>query len=306
MKRKIFMSTALALACGHPAAACDICSIYTATEAQGISGKGFFGGVAEQFTGFGTVQVDGHQVASEGQYIDSSVSQLFGGYTFNNRFNVQFNLPVIYRAWGSDTVHGVESGIGDASLTGNYMIVRHLREHFSLSWNLLAGLKIPTGDSSRLNTPDSALPEGIGGHDLALGSGSWDGIVGSSVFARWKKLFLSGGVQYAIRSEGDFQHQYANDLTWSGGPGAYLMLNEDYTVSLQAVASGETKGKDTFGGVPDEDSAETITYVGPQLNFTWGPQLNAQLGADLPVRIYNSGEQVVPDYRVHVAITWRF
>jgi len=35
-----------------------------------------------------------------------------------------------------------------------------------------------------LNTPDSALPEGIGGHDLALGSGSYDGLIGTGVYTR--------------------------------------------------------------------------------------------------------------------------
>ena len=58
--------------------------------------------------------------------------------------------------------------------------------------------------------------------------------------------------------------------------------------------------------MPDEDSAETIVYLGPQINFTWGSKLSAQLGADLPVSIDNSGLQVVPDYRVHCAFIWRF
>jgi hypothetical protein len=113
-------------------------------------------------------------------------------------------------------------------------------------------------------------------------------------------------VQYAIRSEGSFNHQYANDLTWSGGPGAYLVLADDYTVALQGLVSGETKGKDTFSGVDDGDSAETLVYVGPQVNITWKGKLSAQIGVDLPVSIYNSGTQVVSDYRLRAAVTWRF
>src|SRR5262249_4271654 len=153
---------------------------------------------------------------------------------------------------------------------------------------------------------DSDFPDGIGGHDIALGSGSYDGLVGTGIYARWKKAFFNANVQYAIRSEGAFQHQYANDLTWSGGPGYYLALQHHYTLSLQCNISGETKGKDTFAGVPDDDSAETILYVGPQLNFTWSSKLSAQFGADFPVSIYNSGEQVVPNYRIRGAISWRF
>ena len=303
---KVLSVAVLAVASTQPVSACDLCSIYAATEAQGGGGQGFLGGVAEQFTHFGTLQDNGREIPGEGQHIDSSVSQLFAGYNFNHRFCLQLNLPVIYRSWGSDTLHGTESGIGDLSLIGNFTAYRKLSADFNFTWTLLGGLKFPTGDSSRLNTPDSALPEGIGGHDLALGSGSYDGVVGTGIFTRWEKLFLTANLQYAIRTEGDFHHQYDNDLTWAGGPGVYLALNHKYTLGLQAVVSGETKGKDTFSGVPDGDSAATLVYLGPQINLTWGTRMSAQLGVDLPVSMANSGAQVMPNYRVHAALTWRF
>jgi hypothetical protein len=168
------------------------------------------------------------------------------------------------------------------------------------------GIKLPTGDSSLLNTPEDDLPTGIGGHDLALGSGSVDGIVGTGFSARWKRVFLNAQMQYAIRSEGDYVHRYANDWTWSGGPGAYLWLGEKSTLTFQLVTSGESKGLDTFGGEADPDSAATAVYLGPQLSYTWGSQLSALLGADLPVSIENTGAQVVPDFRIRAALTWKF
>jgi len=313
---KFFIPAVLAAACAQPVLACDLCSIYAATEAQGGTGKGFFGGVAEQFTHFGTLQNEGHEVPNTiGQYIDSSVSQVFAGYNFSDRFGLQLNLPVIYRSFkrprGAVIDSGTEFGIGDMSLIGNFLAYQKLAENFTFNWTLLGGLKLPTGNSSHLKESDveseNGLPaSGIGGHDLALGSGSFDGVVGTGLSLRWKRFFLNGGLQYAARSEGDFGHQYANDLTWSGGPGVYLALTHNYTVAFQALASGETKGKDTVNGVADGDSAETIVYVGPQVSFTWQSKLSAQVGADLPVHIENSGLQSVPDYRVHAAFTWRF
>ena len=56
----------LVVACGQPVRACDLCAIYAATEAQGVSGKGFFGGVAEQYTYFNTLQINGRDVSNEG------------------------------------------------------------------------------------------------------------------------------------------------------------------------------------------------------------------------------------------------
>ena len=74
MKR--FLAVVIAGACAQPAMACDLCSVYAATEAQGGSGKGFFGGLAEQYTYFNTFQVDGHGASNVGnQYINSSMSQ---------------------------------------------------------------------------------------------------------------------------------------------------------------------------------------------------------------------------------------
>lgn len=228
-----------------PAMACDLCSVYSAQEAQG-GGKGLYGGIAGQFTHFGTLQNDGQKEAGSGEYIDSLVSQIFAGYNFNGRFGVQFNLPVIYRAYGSATAHGSDSGIGDVSLTGNVRLYQKSTENFTFNWTAMGGIKLPTGDSSWLGQPDFAT--GIGGHDLALGSGSVDGLVGTGFSARWKKIFLDGELQYAIRTEGDFQHQYANDLTWSGGPGVYLALKDNYTVALQLAASGESEGQGFLRG----------------------------------------------------------
>jgi hypothetical protein len=230
---KCFVSVMLAAACAQPLMACDLCSVYAATEAQGGSGKGFLGGVAEQFTHFNTFQVDGHEVPNVGnQYINSSLSQVFVGYNFNNRIGVQFNLPVIYREYGYMANRGSESGIGDAALIGNVRLYEELSEKFTFNWTALGGVKFPTGDSSHLNPNEEDFAPGIGGHDLTLGSGSFDGLVGTSFFARWKRLFLTGAMQYAIRSEGDFSYQFANDWIWSGGPGVYLLLGHVNTLCL--------------------------------------------------------------------------
>ena len=167
--------------------ACDLCSIYAATEAQGGSGKGFFGGIAEQYTYFNTYQIDGSDVPNVGnQYINSSISQVFAGYNFSDRIGLQFNLPVIYREYGYMAQRGSESGIGDVSLIGNFRLYEKETKKFTFNWTALGGLKFPTGDSAQLNPNQEDFAPGIGGHDLALGSGSYDGLVGTGFFARWK------------------------------------------------------------------------------------------------------------------------
>lgn len=40
--------------------------------------------------------------------------------------------------------------------------------------------------------------------------------------------------------------------------------------------------------------------------FTWSDNFSAHIGADLPVSYNNSGDQILPSYRIHAAVTWHF
>ena len=296
----------LALLGTQPAPACDLCAIYAASAAQAGEGKGFYAGTAEQYTYFNTLQSRGNTVANDGEYIHSLISQLYVGYRFNDRVGVQFNVPMIYREFGSDTAHGQESGLGDVSLLGNYLLMQEGDQDFNFNWTLLGGVKFPTGDPSRLNPNEPDFATGIGGHDLALGSGSFDGLVGTGVFARWQRFMATATTQYAIRTEGAYGYRYANDLTWMAGPGYFLFLTDDHTLALQCIVSGDTKGQDSLQGDAMGDTAETLVYLGPQLTFTWTDRLSALLGVDVPVFIHSTGDQLMPDLRVRAAVTWRF
>ncbi len=318
MPFRVISALALWLLCqgGLALRACDLCAIYAAGQARGEIGKGPFAGAAEQFTHYGTLQLEGSEVPNRlGQYLNSSITQVLLGYNFTTRLGLQLNAPFIYREFerpqSMGLHHGTESGLGDLSLTASYVAYRHETMKSTFSWSLLGGLKFPTGSTSRLKEelnemPDTGFPSGIHGHDLTLGSGSFDGIVGTSLFARWQRAFAAASVQYAIRSTGDYDYAFANDLTWSGGPGVFLAINDSFTLSLEAAVSGETKGRDHFRGEAVEDTGVTTVYVGPELLFTWRDKLSALIAADLPVFRDNTALQVVPDYRIRAAITWHF
>jgi hypothetical protein len=286
---------------------CDLCAIYGAMEAQGSSGQGFFAGAAEQYTYFDTFQSNGHNAPNpDAEYLHSLISQAFVGYNFNERFGVQFNLPVIYRDYGKTGAHGSVTGIGDVSLIGNVRIFETIGEHTSFRWTAAGGVKFPTGSTDKLNPAEPDFADGIGGHDLTLGTGSYDGLLGTGFYVSWHRAFLSGVMQYAIRTEGDFGYQFANDWIWYGGPGYYVVLDDKYTLAFQAVVSGESKGEDTINGVATDDTAITSVFLGPQISFSWSSRLSAQLAGDLPVSIVSSGEQIVPNFRIRAAVTWRF
>ncbi|MEY2537738.1 MAG: hypothetical protein QOG67_1478 [Verrucomicrobiota bacterium] len=326
--------------------ACDLCGCYTPQveampDMTPISSfapswmSGLYGAVAEQFTHFGTVLVDGREVSNPtGQYENSSVTQLVTGYTINNRFALQLNVPIIYRDFkrpeGFAIDRGTESGLGDITLlfktvafhysspgrrefevSGKNPIAVEHEPDFTVSAVLLTGLKLPTGDSSRLkeefhevNVP-SAPPSGIHGHDLTLGTGSYDGVFGELTSLRYKNFFAETSLQFTLRGDGLHQYHFANDLSWEGGPGYYLVRNRQTIVGLQFIVTGEHKDVDRFRGKPADDTGITSLFVGPRIIASRG-RWSAEMDVDLPVLIDNTALQVVPDYRLRGGISFHF
>ena len=320
MKRKSFWVWTHAGAClllswcvQQQALACDLCAIYMGVE-QRESRTGFFAGVAEQYSDFDTWQRGGEKVPNPaGERLHSFITQIVGGYTLTPRIAVQINLPVIVRDFRRQEMDGVvngdESGFGDLSLLASWEAYSDVTENTLTRFTLLGGLKLPSGNSRRLKEELNEMDDvesAIHGHDLALGSGSVDGIIGAQLFWSWRRAFVTGAIQYLLRTEGDFQYEFADDLMWSGGPGAFVLLAHEYTVGVQAELSGESKGNDSLAGVKMDDTAITALYIGPDIRFTWGTSLGANLAVDLPVLQHNSALQIVPDLRLRGGLTWRF
>jgi hypothetical protein len=331
-------------ASGLTSRACDLCGCYT-PQLEAMPGMemappypwlaGWYGAIGEQFTRFATVQIDGREVANPtGQYENSWITQLVAGYEMNSRFALQLNVPIIYREFkrpeGFAIDRGTESGLGDASILlktvffhyasparrtfefegKNPIAVEH-EPDFTVSSVLLTGLKFPTGDTSRIKEEfheieiPGAPPSGIHGHDLTLGTGSYDGIFGEQNSLRYKNVFVETSVQFTLRGDGVHQYHFANDLTWNGGPGYYFIRNRDTIVGLQFEASGEYKNVDRFRGKPAEDTGINSVFLGPRIVASRG-RWSAEVAAELPILINNTALQVVPNYRLRGGISFHF
>ena len=323
---------------------CDLCGCYTpqlkampAMETGGATlwWNGFYGAVGEQFTHFGTVLIEGRNGPNPaGQYENSSITQVVAGYTINDRFALQLNIPLIDREFrrpeGFAIDRGTESGLGDISLLLKTVAFRYSspagREFdvsgknpvaighdpdFTISAILLTGLKFPTGDSSRIkeefNEIDipGAPPSGIHGHDLALGTGSYDGIFAEQTSLRYKAFFAEANVQFTLRGDGLHQYHFANDLAWDSGPGYYLVRNRRTIFGLQFVVSGEHKDVDRFRGASAVDTGMTSVFIGPRIIASRG-RWSAEIEAALPVLIENTALQIVPDYRLRGGLSFHF
>lgn len=323
--------------------ACDLCSIYTAVNSSQPTPNTFRFGLAEQFTSQGKVQEDGHYVPNVAhQHMESSITQLYGSYSLSDSFELQANLPYINRRFkrieGGEMDEGTEAGVGDLSILAKYIPYQYRENETIFFVQLLGGIKLATGDSDRIKEElsedhhhgeeevqedheehmhsailrheghdhdEESVESAVHGHDLALGSGSYDFPVGFNIFAEQGKAFLSGGLQYVFRTEGDFNYEYADDLTWEVGPGYYFLLGHDYTVALKANLSGEYKRKDELNGAKQDDTAIRSTFLGPELVASIG-NWNGELAWDVPMTIDNSSFQTVPEYKLRAAVSYRF
>lgn len=297
--------------------ACDICGCFVPHDS---SAKGFQVGFAEQYSSLSNLYLEGEKVSNpEDQYMNSSYSQVLVNYRFNTSSALQLNVPLIYRAFqraeGGGIQKGTESGIGDMLLLGTYTPFQRKNPYSQFRWKLLGGLKFPTGNSDRIGEELSEEPtdenaqqtaSGVHGHDLALGSGSWDGLIGSEISGASGKWYYTANIQYAIRTRGDFDYKYANDLVWYGGPGYFLATRPNYSVGLSARIAGEYKGEDELGDQKTDDTAVTSWYLGPSAMIGIRRMVMADIGLGFPLSVKNSGLQTVPKYRMRIGLTWQF
>jgi len=314
--------------------ACDICAIYPATEMQETR-TGLRLGLAQQYSHFTTLQKDGDEIANpDDERLDSVITQFLLGYQVHPRVRLQMNVPVIFRDFRRVTATGVndadENGLGDLSITGNVLVWSNVSEQSVVRLSVLGGLKFPTGNADRLKEevpPDpndvlngqhfgpasdygggahSGVQSGIHGHDLALGTGSFDPVFGGHLLVTWEHFYWATDIQYVVRTRGDFDYEYADELTAETVPGAYLLTDPEYTLGLGAALTTETKGKDNIDGTDLDDTGITSLYAGPVIQFTWGSSLSAELIADLPAIQNNTAVQLVPDFRIRGGLVWRF
>ena len=298
--------------------------------------RGWYGAVGEQFTRFGTLQLDGEEVANPtGQSLNSSITQIVAGYEINSRFALQINMPLIYREFkrpeGFEIQQGTVSGLGDMSLLLKTVVFHYASpaqrsfefnggknpvavEHepdFTVSAVLLTGIKFPTGDSSRLKEEfheieiEGAPESGIHGHDLTLGTGSYDGIFGGQTRCVTRNFFsrrtcnsrCAATARINIISPTISFGAAARDIT-------SFVIGTRFSVSSSWLPANT---KMSIGSAVNraEDTGITSVFLGPRLVGSRG-RWSAELAADLPVLINNTSLQAVPDYRLRAGISVQF
>jgi hypothetical protein len=306
--------------------ACDPCSVFNSALLQGYVPNTFTFSVSEQNTNFDRANDLKENSIKDGELVrDFSTTQLSFAYDATDRFGIQLNLPFIIRRYDQIKQYRssteTDSGIGDLSLLGRYSFINYKSREWALIANLQAGIKLPTGDTGVLE--DVSEEEGgstieksffrnhsiastSGGRALTFGTGSTDYIAGLNMFARYQRFLILSSAQYTIRTEGDFNYEFADDFLWSLASGYYIFLEHDFTMAGLMSLSGEHKGLDSIDDQLVEGSKVSNLYLGPGLLLAINKKIGAELNFDFRVTDEDSGAAVVPETRIRASLSYRF
>lgn len=311
----------------EPASACDPCALFNASRLQGHSAETFTLSVSEQYTEFDRASDSKENSVRDGEFVRGfSTTQLALAYDATERIGVQLTLPFIARRF--DEVRKFRSstksdtGIGDLSLVGTYSFIDYKDRDWVVISGFTGGVKFPTGETGVIETvsekePSDLLTERLvlkhnqigaasGGHALTFGTGSYDYILGLSLLSRYQRYVVLSSAQYTIRTEGDFNYEFADDFLFSIGPGYYFLVDYDFTAASLVSFSGEYKGKDHLNGEVLSGSEVSNLYLGPELLFSVNDNISVEVSFDFRVTNESQGSTVVPETRIQASISYRF
>src|SRR5262249_52501759 len=131
MKLPLLIATSLLLS--GAAWACELCAIYSASNARGESHSGITFNVTEQFVSQNTLQLKGDEIEHfpplTDAYLNTSWTHIVPGYNFNPRLGINLSVPYLYREYrrveipstgGIVNEKGNEDGVGDIALIARF------------------------------------------------------------------------------------------------------------------------------------------------------------------------------------------
>jgi hypothetical protein len=318
MLHKIFLLVLLPL---NLAFACDPCALYNSARIVGHTKNAVTFSISEQYTDFKQTDEFGENSIKNGELVKGfSTTQLGINYDLSEKFGIFLSIPVIGRNFDKINRYRVtedtDIGIGDTVIGGNFTLLNRKQVNTTFIAGATLGIKLPTGDTGVIEDVSSIdnysflrehpIGSSSGGRALTFGTGSYDYIIGGNILTRYEKLLLISSLQYTIRTEGDFNYKFANDLITNINPGYYLMLDDNLTIASGINLSGEFKEKDQLSNKKVSGSQFSNIYVGPNVLFTVSENITGEALVDFRVSKEDSGASVVPDTRVRLSFSYMY
>lgn len=309
---------------------CDICSVYSRHH-EDPAKSGFYTGMFVQSTQYDTLQLDGRDLSeSTGESLESQHLQTVLGYRINERWRIQGNIPMTKRTFtrnhDGERKSGSVSGLGDTTVLADVQLLDQTEERTHDGWlvSLFGGVELPTGNSDELaeelehheaeakRSPEHGTERhlesasAIHGHELVLGSGSYDLLFGAAASYSRARFGLKTRLQYVKRTEGNFDYRFGDEVTFALEPSFDVLHSGDQALRLGLSVIGENKRQDRLRGESVEATDASLWYAGPTVGYSLTRRINAEFNLDFPVSTRGDGLQLFPDRRLRIAAIARF
>lgn len=226
-------------------------------------------------------------------------------FTLGPDWALSLQLPFVARDHGHiHNHHGARipqswdvDGLGDARL----LTRRSLSRRDNTSWNMLAGVKLPTGDYDQANSAGE-----VAERTLQPGSGTTDAVVGLhyETTASWRgtaaRRFVGVQTQMPLRERDHYRPgaQYSIDL------GVDYALSQDWKGLLQLNA--QIKGRDRGAEAEPTDSGGSFVWLSPGLSYSVSSGHQLYGFVQLPLYQRVNGIQLTADYALIVGLSASF
>ncbi len=314
--------------------ACEACVSYSAPSSlEGDSGDwhmSFFSrySVLDQ-------RLDGSDtLADNGEEITSWYNIATLGYSLSPKVQLNLAVPILSRDFtkldDGHFVSGSESGLGDMNLRASWTTILSKVDDTAQALTLTAGIKAPTGDTDRLDEGSDHEEEGhgsmghdevdssqdamdsghhgssaISGHDLTLGSGSWDVFAGIQWRHEQEAFSADAKILYYLRTEGDHGYQYSDDVFVTAHIGRALLSTDTGSLRGRVGLSGEFRDADEQYGEKIEHTDLDSIYGTATFTVSHNAWI-AELGVDIPIYEHVADVTLVPEFRTRAAIGVQF
>lgn len=209
-------------------------------------------------------------------------------YGIRENFSLTIGLPFILQKKENGST---SSGFGDMTLRGKFRFYK--KDYFGAQdkATLIGGIKFPTGDKDK---------------KPALGSGSFDFLIGLAAGHESRKWYYFGTARYWINNKDGIKEKgdiFLYDIVFGLRPVLREYYDPDLVLLLEL--SGEHRNKDKINALKNKDSGGDILYLGP--SFLWSYR-NWMIkgGIQLPVYQDLNGEQEKDDLRSVLAVEAHF
>lgn len=291
----------------------SFCAVNTDWSAQGVFAEP--GGRAELRYEYlrqdqlraGSRKVSPGEVPSEHEELYTRNQALFGSVDYNlGDWGLSLIVPLLQRE--HEHLHEDEAlpeswnfrGVGDLRVAGRRQWQWASDDAArSQSFGLLAGLKLPTGSTTRSNADGEAAER-----SLQPGSGTTDAFAGAFYQIGWLEhgasAFAQGVYGAALNRYEGFRpgNRFAMDL------GLRYELAPACSALLQLNALW--RGRDSGAQAEPEDSGGRYLFLSPGLSFTLGRDLQFFALAQLPLYQYVNGVQLTSSWGATAGVALRF